>query len=611
MSIKTNSLDYVIDKQKIEEKYDIFCLETSEKYIKRGAYILDVSVMCNDIKAIKFESGRKMLLLMSKNLDNKRKLKELLGEVTDGDKFSVLPVAISELKDHLLIQLLLNALGSYDSEFLKCNNLTGHLYCFHPYWIKRGKEKKEDIIWQVPCLEITVTEKLYVNLAVRTFTSERLKKKISFTKRKFEDYPKYIFSANNTLRRRLKGEEETCFILRQLDDRKTTLPFLEFQSLSKYEQSKMGVLNAVITTFNDKYEGICRLGFRKEPITQRVDYSKTVQRENIKRIKNVLNENGIHIVDQINDANSDIFCENIRTLLRQKYEIETTLGKRVSRDKLNIVLIHNAEYYNGVNDPHDKNYEGVAVQHITFENFSDSSEFAIATVMHEVIIKKDLEEKKISLFDWEKLGFTEPISFGMETEGDDIKHYFIMTVSPDGTFEMREQEMTLFEMNEYTEMIEIFEQARTDSEMVKGVIRFADGSMNVIKDYYSYIVVDEAHHAVAPMLKRVIQYYAPEFLVGLTATDQRPDKKRLEEIFGNYTTELSLKDAMEKGVVARANVYRIETNIDLSHVRFNGKDYVNADLEKSVRVTSRNELIVNVLKDYFTEGDAGKRQGMV
>lgn len=131
------------------------------------------------------------------------------------------------------------------------------------------------------------------------------------------------------------------------------------------------------------------------------------------------------------------------------------------------------------------------------------------------------------------------------------------------------------------------------------------------RDYYSYIVVDEAHHAVAPMLKRVIQYYAPEFLVGLTATDQRPDKKRLGEIFGNYTTELSLKDAMEKGVVARANVYRIETNIDLSHVRFNGKDYVNADLEKSVRVASRNELIVNVLKDYFTEGDAGKRQGII
>lgn len=130
-------------------------------------------------------------------------------------------------------------------------------------------------------------------------------------------------------------------------------------------------------------------------------------------------------------------------------------------------------------------------------------------------------------------------------------------------------------------------------------------------DHYSYVVVDEAHHAVAPMWKRMIQYYTPDFLVGLTATDQRPDKKRLEEIFGNYTTKLSLKEAMEKGIVARANVYRIETNIDLSHVRFNGKDYVNADLEKSVRVTSRNELIVNVLRDYFTEGEAGERQGII
>lgn len=115
-------------------------------------------------------------------------------------------------------------------------------------------------------------------------------------------------------------------------------------------------------------------------------------------------------------------------------------------------------------------------------------------------------------------------------------------------------------------------------------------------------MIDEAHHAVAPMLKRVIQYFTPEFMVGLTATDQRPDRKKLESIFGSYKTSLSLIDAMEKGIVARANVYRLETNIDLSHVRFNGKDYVNADLEKSIRVNSRNELIVQVLKDYFCDG---------
>lgn len=134
---------------------------------------------------------------------------------------------------------------------------------------------------------------------------------------------------------------------------------------------------------------------------------------------------------------------------------------------------------------------------------------------------------------------------------------------------------------------------------------------DVQPDHYNYLVVDEAHHAVAPVLKRVIQYFNTDFTIGLTATDQRPDKKKLETVFGTYSTSLSLMEAMEKGVVATTNVYRIETNIDLSRVRFNGKDYVNADLEKRIRVTSRNELIVSVLKEYFTSGEASLRQGVI
>ena len=153
---------------------------------------------------------------------------------------------------------------------------------------------------------------------------------------------------------------------------------------------------------------------------------------------------------------------------------------------------------------------------------------------------------------------------------------------------------------ELTEKIEI----RTYAYMCRHYTEFP-------ADYYNYIVVDEAHHAVTPMLKRVIQYYEADFTVGLTATDQRPDKKKLETVFGTYSTSLSLKEAMEKGIVARANVYRIETNIDLSKVRFNGKDYINADLEKRIRVTSRNELIVNVLQEYFGDGEAARRQGVI
>ncbi|MDO4623339.1 MAG: DEAD/DEAH box helicase [Eubacteriales bacterium] len=131
------------------------------------------------------------------------------------------------------------------------------------------------------------------------------------------------------------------------------------------------------------------------------------------------------------------------------------------------------------------------------------------------------------------------------------------------------------------------------------------------REYFNYMVVDEAHHAVAPGLKRVIQYFSPEFLVGITATDERPDRRKLETVFGSYHVGMSLQEAMDKNIIARANVYRIETNIDLSKVRINEKEYVNADLEKSIRVTSRNELIVDVIREYFCDGAVGERQGII
>lgn len=196
-------------------------------------------------------------------------------------------VDVSELSDDIIAQLLLNALGSYYSEFLKFNNLTGHLYCFHTDWIKHGKEKNADVIWKVPCLELSVSKEICLNLNVRTFTSELLRNRITFTKKKFEDYPKYVFAESNTLRRRLKDDSETCFIMRQIDGTKIEIPFLDLQSIEKFQHTKMGVLNSILNTFNEKYSQICKMEFARKEISQRLDYSKFVQKENVKRIKNV------------------------------------------------------------------------------------------------------------------------------------------------------------------------------------------------------------------------------------------------------------------------------------------------------------------------------------
>ena len=131
------------------------------------------------------------------------------------------------------------------------------------------------------------------------------------------------------------------------------------------------------------------------------------------------------------------------------------------------------------------------------------------------------------------------------------------------------------------------------------------------KDYYDYIMFDEAHHAQAANCKKTLQYFTPKFLIGLTATPDRLDRKNLDEIFGQYETKLTLKEAIEKHVISNIRCYRLISNIDLSEVRYNGKDYNYADLEKTLVIDSRNELIANTIKKYFEPKKDFFKQGIV
>ncbi|SFP12474.1 DEAD/DEAH box helicase family protein [Hydrogenimonas thermophila] len=63
---------------------------------------------------------------------------------------------------------------------------------------------------------------------------------------------------------------------------------------------------------------------------------------------------------------------------------------------------------------------------------------------------------------------------------------------------------------------------------------------------FDYIAIDEAHHAVAPTLQKVIQHFNPNTLLGLTATDKRLDEKSLADIFGKYEVSLTLVEAIKK-----------------------------------------------------------------
>jgi superfamily II DNA or RNA helicase len=132
----------------------------------------------------------------------------------------------------------------------------------------------------------------------------------------------------------------------------------------------------------------------------------------------------------------------------------------------------------------------------------------------------------------------------------------------------------------------------------------------VSREEFDYIVVDEAHHAPAAGLRRVLEYFNPCHLLGVTATPERFDQRSLEEIFGRYESTLTLKEAIEQNLIPPIRCYRIRSNIDLSMVRFNGREYVRTDLQRTLHVPSRDVLIIEILKKYFSNSFSNK-QGVV
>ena len=109
--IKTNQLQVDIDFAALDQKYDVFRVETTECYFNRGAYILDAPLLCNNVRSVYFDSGKCFYVLMLKNPSNKTHLKEVLLDSEDGDKITLTAIAASTASQRVLLSLLLNAIG--------------------------------------------------------------------------------------------------------------------------------------------------------------------------------------------------------------------------------------------------------------------------------------------------------------------------------------------------------------------------------------------------------------------------------------------------------------------------------------------------------------------
>jgi len=115
---------------------------------------------------------------------------------------------------------------------------------------------------------------------------------------------------------------------------------------------------------------------------------------------------------------------------------------------------------------------------------------------------------------------------------------------------------------------------------------------------FAYIVVDEAHHAAAPTYRRLLNYFRPQFILGLTATPERADGQSILEMFVDSAHRLDLKTAIERGELVPIRCVRVKTNVDLSKVRFNQVQYNRKDIEERIVIPSRDQLVVDTYMEY-------------
>lgn len=117
------------------------------------------------------------------------------------------------------------------------------------------------------------------------------------------------------------------------------------------------------------------------------------------------------------------------------------------------------------------------------------------------------------------------------------------------------------------------------------------------KDYFKTIVVDEAHHAAATSYRRILDYFNPDLLLGVTATPQRSDSVRLIDVFQEIVYYKSIQDLIKQGWLSPLTGYRVKTTTDISSVEIQNGEYKQDQLLEAVDNPIRNSSIVNAYND--------------
>jgi superfamily II DNA or RNA helicase len=121
---------------------------------------------------------------------------------------------------------------------------------------------------------------------------------------------------------------------------------------------------------------------------------------------------------------------------------------------------------------------------------------------------------------------------------------------------------------------------------------------------FDYIVIDETHRAGANSYQRVLDYFTPSFLLGMTATPERMDGLDIFKLFDhNIAYEIRLHSAMEANMLSPFHYYGV-TDIQLNGETLKEK----ADFRHLVSEERANRIVE---KAKFYGCDDGEVRGLV
>lgn len=92
-------------------------------------------------------------------------------------------------------------------------------------------------------------------------------------------------------------------------------------------------------------------------------------------------------------------------------------------------------------------------------------------------------------------------------------------------------------------------------------------------DYFSTIIIDEAHHCISDSYQRVLQHFPDARVLGVTATPDRGDMRNLGVYFESLAYEYTLPKAIKEGYLSPIKALTIPLKIDMSSVSVQAGDF--------------------------------------